>query len=671
MARNKLILPAFANFAVRKISVLIIFIFSSCAVFCQEEELSDLILNIAEELAADESDPETATLFIEQLHELSDNPVRINSADMSEISRLFFITEFQIKALIDHVKESGNIVSNYEIASVPGFDRQIAELITPFIVLTEERNDNASSFRFRSNLLSNYIIKPGENDTSLSGSPWKVLTKYKFTAGKFSGGLTAEKDAGEKFLPDNNKLPDFFSVNLSYAGNGFIRKLIVGDYSACFGYGTNVNSRMRTGLSLTSSGYMSLREEVRPYTSTDENNFFRGVAAAFSTGNLGLNLLYSYNSIDATINLADDSAEMYVVNLYRSGLHTTPQLQLKRDVLNESFYGININYNTSHIRFGVTYTGSYFSVPLKLKSKNPEDLYGFEGTHNNVYSIYYNSITGRILLYGEVSADKELNLAIVQGLSSRLAERLSINMIYRYYSPEFNSFHANAPGANSSTGNEHGFLAGFTFEAAKYLFISAGCDISTFPWLKYRCSFPSLTKRKEIRIKYIPSENLSLEMMYNHRSSMTDLQNNTGVPGIAELTSGTFKSVVKYTLRENLQFATRVDLKLVEEDGSKGMLMLQDIKYRLQFIPLTIWFRYCIFSTDNWNSRLYTYENDLLYSFSIPALSGKGSRSYLMLKWEIGDMAELKVKYRLMSFKSAYNTAEESDAIKFQLRLWF
>ena len=44
-----------------------------------------------------------------------------------------------------------------------------------------------------------------------------------------------------------------------------------------------------------------------------------------------------------------------------------------------------------------------------------------------------------------------------------------------------------------------GFSGNFTFEAAKHLFISGGCDIQYFPWLKYRCSAPSRGMKKEIK----------------------------------------------------------------------------------------------------------------------------------------------------------------------------
>lgn len=674
MKKKAVLKPYRGNFAVKIFLLILMPGIYSDLLLSQDEDLSSLILNIAEELSSDDSDQESGSFFIEQLFELADNPVKLNSADESEISRLFFLTQFQVKSLIDYTQKSGAILSIYEIAVIPGFDRQVAELIIPFIELTENDIKPSSGFRLRSNLLTNFSIKPGEKDTSLTGSPWKILSKYRFTAGNFYGGINAEKDAGETFIPDDKKppLPDFWSANLAWEGGGFIRKIIIGDYSACFGYGTNVNTRMRAGFSLSSSGYMPLRDDIRPYTSSDENRFFRGIAAELSYGKFLLNLLYSYNYLDATLTLSDDSAETYVSNLYTSGLHTTPQLMLKKDVAGESFYCANMRYNSSsYFRLGATITGSSFSVPLRLKNDRPEEFFEFEGSYNNIYSFYYNILINRTLIYGEVSADKDHDLAFIHGISARPAERLSINMLYRNYSPGFNSLHSGAPGINTSTSNEHGILGGFTFEAARYLFISAGYDITSFPWLKYRCSFPSRAKRSELRIKYIPSEMMNIELVYSYRYSITDMNDKTGIPSEAEIKSGTFRSTVRYSPSENIQFTTRADLRLVNDHDSKGMMILQDIKYIFRSIPLTLWYRHCIFNTDDWNSRIYAYENDLLYNFSIPALSGKGSLSYLMLKWELSDIAELRFKYRLMTTAAINSSSKNSDEIKLQLRMFF
>jgi hypothetical protein len=247
---------------------------------------------------------------------------------------------------------------------------------------------------------------------------------------------------------------------------------------------------------------------------------------------------------------------------------------------------------------------------------------------------------------------------------------LILNILYRNYAPGFVSFHGNGPGNASSTSNEQGILGNFIFEAAKHLFISAGCDISNSPWLKYRCSFPSLAKKEEIRIKYLPLENLSFDLSYNFRYSMLDNLHENGIARVEEVKTRTVKGQARFTLN-NVTFALRADYKVADPSDSKGMLLLHDIIYRFRQVPVTLWFRYCIFNTDNWYSRLYTYENDLLYSFSIPALSGEGNRSYIMAKLEIGDIAELRVKYSLTSVLSDNDVNEESDEIKLQFRVWF
>ncbi len=82
------------------------------------------------------------------------------------------------------------------------------------------------------------------------------------------------------------------------------------------------------------------------------------------------------------------------------------------------------------------------------------------------------------------------------------------------------------------------------------------------------------------------------------------------------------------------------------------MLLLQDISYRFAKIPVSVWFRYSIFTTDSWDSRLYVYENDLLNSFSIPALSGEGSRSYIMIAWKANKFINLRIKYGITEMAS-------------------
>src|ERR1035437_9794287 len=201
---NREFFGSLAPFAVKKRFIInsiliIIFNISQLFVYGQSEKLSDNIT----EIASDDSDPEAVTTFIDWLQELSEDPVKVNSSSEDEISRLFFLSDFQVKALADYTHSTGQIVSVYEIASIPGFDKETVEIMIPFITLEYKLVNNSDSAQWRSSLISNFTLKSGKNDTSYLGSAWRILTKYKFTSGGFSGGFTMEKDPGEKLFTGN------------------------------------------------------------------------------------------------------------------------------------------------------------------------------------------------------------------------------------------------------------------------------------------------------------------------------------------------------------------------------------------------------------------------------------------------------------------------------------
>jgi hypothetical protein len=649
----------------------ILFLFAfSLSSYSQENKLSETILSIAEDLAADESDPEAVAAFIDRLHELAGNPININSADEEKLSELFFLSDFQIKALADYSHSSGKIYSVYEVANIPGFDRESAEMLIPFIRLETLNEAQKPPGKNKHSLLTNLSFIPGNTDTISQGSQLKLLSKYRFTSGGFSGGFSVEKDPGERFFYGNPPGPDFASAYISWKGKGFLRKLVIGDFSAKLGQGINVNTGMRTGLSLTSIGYTSAANEVREYTSTDENNFFRGVAAAFSLKRLSMILYYSRNNIDATTGSFTGTNIDHAESLYTSGLHNTSSMQLKRDAVTETSAGINLSWNFTKTRVGIILSDEQLSLPLIKESVKPEDFNDFSGDRSGSYSFYYNTVVSKLILFGELSLDNSSDYAVVQGLTMRVSDRLTVNSVYRNYQPGYYSMHGRGPGSSSSGWNEKGITGNFTFEAAKHLFVSAGAEVRHYPWLRYRNSAPSRGIRQEIRIKYLPAENFTAEALFDYRMSMADTAAGTGVPQQKELKSNSLKISLKYSPSENLTLGMRADYKLVNSTGGRGMLVSEDASYRFRKIPLTLWFRYCLFNTGNWDSRIYTYENDLLYSFSVPALSGEGSRSYFMVKYDLGDRIDMRFKYGITSVRKEKDVSDKEE-IKVQFRILF
>ena len=51
-----------------------------------------------------------------------------------------------------------------------------------------------------------------------------------------------------------------------------------------------------------------------------------------------------------------------------------------------------------------------------------------------------------------------------------------------------------------------------------------------------------------------------------------------------------------------------------------------------------------MFDTDVYDSRIYAYEHDVLYSFSVPAYYYRGSRAYLIVTYDIGRWSGLTVR---------------------------
>jgi hypothetical protein len=167
----------------------------------------------------------------------------------------------------------------------------------------------------------------------------------------------------------------------------------------------------------------------------------------------------------------------------------------------------------------------------------------------------------------------------------------------------------------------------------------------------------------------MPTEKLTIDGLYSYRFSMADNTSGNRIPELKQLITKSIKFSVRYSLYDNLTIGTRIDYKIVEPSGSKGMLVLQEINYRFRQVPVTLWFRYCLFNTDDWDSRLYTYENDLLYSFSIPALSGEGSRSYIMVKWKISDYAEIRIKYGILTKTVTPGAITNTEEFRIQVKV--
>ncbi len=89
--------------------------------------------------------------------------------------------------------------------------------------------------------------------------------------------------------------------------------------------------------------------------------------------------------------------------------------------------------------------------------------------------------------------------------------------------------------------------------------------------------------------------------------------------------------------------------------------------------------RWLYFETDGYDSRLYAYENDVLYSYAVPVFYDKGLRYYVNLHYQLNKKMELWGRWSqaVYPYKTSIGTGLEErqgnkkTEVKLQLRYIF
>ena len=103
--------------------------------------------------------------------------------------------------------------------------------------------------------------------------------------------------------------------------------------------------------------------------------------------------------------------------------------------------------------------------------------------------------------------------------------------------------------------------------------------------------------------------------------------------------------------------------------SSQIFVYIQDIEYHIRAIPMVIQLRLQGFDVQDWNTRIYTYENDVLYAFSIPATYGLGGRWYLNMRYKITDHLSLYARVSETVYHTSWATLKSRPVSKTDIHL--
>ncbi|MGV3587642.1 MAG: ComEA family DNA-binding protein [Adhaeribacter sp.] len=627
----------------------------------------NLELMVQELLAQQEEDNPVYEDIYENLLLYYQNPINLNNTNPEELATLFVLTPAQIQNLFKHIRENGQLLSIYELQAVPNWNLITIQKILPFVTVQDPSlltSRQALGQRIVTNN-NQYLIARYDRTwqqrrgytapdtignrltTRYTGSPDKYLLRYRNShAHDFSIGFTAEKDAGEALTWNPNQHQygaDFYSAHLQVYNKGKLKALALGDYQLQFGQGLLLSSGFSVGKgSETITTVRRSNVGIRPYSSVLESGFFRGAAATYYIRqNMELTGFISGKRVDGALQETEDSLVQNAFSfggVQSSGLHRTPTELQNKHQLRESIYGSNFTYKSlnRNLIAGVTLLNTSYNIPLQ-RSNASYNAFSFNGRQNTNVGVHYSYNFQNVNIFGETARSTGGGLGTVNGLMASLSKQVDVALVYRNYARNFNSFYGNAFGENTRNQNEMGWYTGLKIKPYAKWEITAYYDKFRFPWLKYRVNAPSHGTEYLVRVLYKPTKTANLYAQFRQETKgLNRREPNRQLDYVAPATRRNYLFYLDFSPLPLLVSRTRVQMSQYQHEhpwetgyyiGQEGIVSLGKtvISARLAF-----------FYTDDYDTRQYVTERDVLSAFSVPAFFGTGTRVYLVVQQALG-----------------------------------
>ena len=617
----------------------------------------------------------------EVLFQLFLNPIDINKADAEILQATYLLNPDQISKLISYRNQFGSLISLYELQSVPGFDLFTIDRILPFVTLGESINRSQNFwtrvqteqqayllFRHRRVWETRRGFSPADTSSTGSvssrylGDPNELYVRFRIQHSRdFSMGMTLDKDQGEQFTWDTKTARygfNFFSFHFTRYFVGKWKVISLGDFQASFGQGLVLGAGYTLGKGAETVA--TIRRSsigILPYTAALEFGFFRGVGATYQLKNWQMSLISSFAPRDGRSKAELDSVgnEQSIISSFnQSGLHRTQSELSTKSRFRELSLGGNAQYSHPSGKFqaGTNILFTRFNQTW-IRDSQVYNQFEFAGQSNSVGSLYFNYNWKNFYLFGESAISKSGGKGTVLGFVSSLSKQVDFSVLWRKYDRDFHSFFSNGFAESTRPNNEQGVYLGIEIRPSTRWKINGYYDYFRFPWLKYRIYAPSAGSEWIARITYRPSRTLSAFIQLREEKKDRNIPD-SGEPSlpyhVLQLTKINGLLSLEYQVTKSLFLRSRILFSRVDFNSEKttGFMILQDIQYGQQRWRITS--RIALFDAENYDNRLYAFENNVLWTFSIPAFSGQGLRYYLIGQYDFSPRLTSYLRFARTSY---------------------
>ncbi|PWU04260.1 MAG: hypothetical protein C5B52_01770 [Bacteroidetes bacterium] len=581
----------------------------------------------------------------QQFDQLSRHRVNLNHCGETELTEISFLDPLQIQVFLKYRELLGPLIDIHELQAIPGWDLETIQKVIPFVSLDNSPPNIPFFQRFRhgeSKLIfrvTSAVEKwSGNSNTGYYylGDPIASNLRYKYQfKNLLQFGITGDKDAGEKFGFGPGSFGfDFYSLHLYARFPGFLKSFALGDYTINMGQGLVMWQGLAMGFGSDITQIKRQSETLRPYTSSGEFNFQRGAAASFAFKSWESTAFLSFRKVDG--NQVEDSISgtITISSILEGGYHRTFGELHDKGTLGLFSAGGNLKYRRRLFSIGLNGLVYSFDKPIH-KTGQPYNLFAFRGKEGAGFSLNYDFTIGNTHVFGEWAMDQYLHKAFVSGLLMGLGQPMDLSLLIRSLSPEYQSLYSYPLAESSSGNNENGVFVGLALRLGSKWKLNISQDFYRYPWLRYGISAPVYGNSSMFTLDWHLDK--TTQVTFNTRYSGTGKNSVSfqGIPIIAN--QGKFDLRFQTSFQLTRELSMRFRLEYLTFSGSdfgsqKAYLVYSDFFFKPLIRNYTLNLRLQSFDADSYNSRLYSYENDVLYYNYIPFFYGRGLHYYINLK---------------------------------------
>lgn len=597
----------------------------------------------------------------EQLEELAESPIDLNTANADDLRQLFFLSDQQRDDLAAYIGRYRPLRSVGELSMIRSIDHTRLQLLRCFVRIGAE--DRGEHFPTLSN-----IMKYGKNELMASariplytragdrdgylGSRYRHWARYSFKYGQYvQAGITGTQDAGEPFFSHGNSMGyDHYAYYITLRKLGPFKTIALGQYKLRFGLGLMMN----TGFTFGKASALVMApptNSITPNTSRADAYYLQGAATTVALNrHTDITAFVSQRHIDATLN--DDGS---IKTLLRTGYHRTESEMARKHNASQTATGGNITWHAGGLHVGASGLFTTYSRELKPDAAQTFRRYYPTGKHFYNAAIDYGYINSRLCINGETAINDANAIATLNSIAFIASQQLTLRAIQRFYSYRYYSVFGSAFSDGGRVQNESGIYAGASWKPNGRLDIMAYCDYAYFPWARYRVSGASHSLDNFVQATYALGQQTSLTARYRLRLRQKDHGTNAnGDKTLADKTDHRARLALAFAGRK-WSARTSVDAAYSllagnndDSEGSFGWMVAQTVGYAHKWLSATVGANY--FRTHDYDSRLYAYERNTLYSFSFPMLYGRGMRMWLFLRGNIASNLSVTCKAAMTKY---------------------